>query len=95
MSEKGGAGGVMRERGGARLPARRGGVACVNRPPPFGAIDLASIDLLSEALDRLEDRFEALLICARMPDFSIGTNLMPIASAAQEGNWAEIEDFIR
>lgn len=95
LSDERRAGRVIRENGSASLIDLRDGVACVELHPPFGAIDLASIDLLSEALDRLEDRFEALLICARMPDFSIGTNLMPIASAAQEGNWAEIEDFIR
>jgi 3-hydroxyacyl-CoA dehydrogenase len=85
---------ILCQNGSASLIDLREEVACLELHPPMGAFDLEAIDLLSEALDQLEDHFEALVICARTPDFSIGTNLITVASSAQEGNWQEVEAFI-
>lgn len=95
LSEEKRTGRILQSENSASLIDLRDRVACIELHPPLGAFDLAAMDFISEALDKFEHHYDALVISAQSADFCIGTNLLPVASAAQEGNWQEIEAFIQ
>ncbi len=80
---------------GATLYDMGDGVACVEFHTKMNALDDDIFDITIEALDRLENEFDGLVIGNEADNFSAGANLFMVVVAAQQGMWDTLDDAIR
>ena len=71
------------------------GVLCLEFHSKMNVIGEGTIHMMRRAVDRLHTHFSALVIGNQGQIFSAGANLALILSAAQAGDFARIESFIR
>ena len=71
------------------------GVGCVELHALLNAISLDAMRVLEAGLDRLEDRFEALVIGTQARDFCAGASLREWLALADEGRWAAVDERVR
>jgi 3-hydroxyacyl-CoA dehydrogenase len=71
------------------------GVLCLEFHSKMNVIGEKTIQMMRRAVDRLHSHFSALVIGNQGPIFSAGANLALILSAAQAGDFALIQNFIR
>jgi 3-hydroxyacyl-CoA dehydrogenase len=80
---------------GATLYDMGDGVACVEFHTKMNALDDDIFDITIEALDRLENEFDGLVIGNEADNFSAGANLFMVVVAAQQGMWDTLDEAIR
>lgn len=62
--------------------------------PKLNAIDADFLLMVDEALSRLENDFDALVIGNQGQDFSVGANIALMLIAASQGLWDQIEQMV-
>ena len=80
---------------GASLYDIGDGVALVEFHTKMNALDDDIFAIASEALDRLENEFDGLVIGSEADNFSAGANLFMVVVAAQQGMWDQLDGAIR
>ncbi|MFN8382592.1 MAG: 3-hydroxyacyl-CoA dehydrogenase/enoyl-CoA hydratase family protein [Anaerolineales bacterium] len=80
---------------GASLYDIGDGVALVEFHTKMNALDDDIFAVASEALDRLENEFDGLVIGSEADNFSAGANLFMVVVAAQQGMWDQLDGAIR
>jgi 3-hydroxyacyl-CoA dehydrogenase len=80
---------------GASLYDIGDGVALVEFHTKMNALDDDIFAVASEALDRLENEFDGLVIGSEADNFSAGANLFMVVVAAQQGMWDQLDSAIR
>ncbi|MBI5825092.1 MAG: 3-hydroxyacyl-CoA dehydrogenase/enoyl-CoA hydratase family protein [Chloroflexi bacterium] len=80
---------------GASLYDIGDGVALVEFHTKMNALDDDIFAVASEALDRLENDFDGLVIGSEADNFSAGANLFMVVVAAQQGMWDTLDGAIR
>ncbi|MEK6750959.1 MAG: 3-hydroxyacyl-CoA dehydrogenase/enoyl-CoA hydratase family protein [Chloroflexota bacterium] len=80
---------------GASLYDIGDGVALVEFHTKMNALDEDIFTVASEALDRLENDFDGLVIGSEADNFSAGANLFMVVVAAQQGMWDQLDGSIR
>ncbi len=80
---------------GASLYDIGDGVALVEFHTKMNALDDDIFAIASEALDRLENDFDGLVIGSEADNFSAGANLFMVVVAAQQGLWDQLDGAIR
>jgi 3-hydroxyacyl-CoA dehydrogenase len=80
---------------GASLVDLDGGVLCVEFHSKMNALGFDQIQMIEDALEQVEEGFDALLIANQGEAFSAGANLMLLLLAAREGDWDQIDSMIR
>ena len=78
---------VIAENAGASLFDIGDGVALVEFHTKMNALDDDIFDITTEALDRVENDFDGLVIGNEGEHFSAGANLFMVVVAAQQGMW--------
>ncbi|HEX2697662.1 MAG TPA: 3-hydroxyacyl-CoA dehydrogenase family protein, partial [Anaerolineales bacterium] len=78
---------IINENAGATLLDMRDGIACVEFHTKMNALDDDIMNMLSEAMDRVEQDFDGLVIGNQAENFSAGANLFMIVVGAQQGMW--------
>ncbi|MEI6289406.1 MAG: 3-hydroxyacyl-CoA dehydrogenase NAD-binding domain-containing protein [Chloroflexota bacterium] len=86
---------VIAQNMGASLLDLGDGVACVEFHTKMNALDDDIFNITIEALDRLENDFEGLVIGSESENFSAGANLFMVVVAAQQGMWDTLNDAIK
>jgi 3-hydroxyacyl-CoA dehydrogenase len=71
------------------------GVALVEFHTKMNALDDDIFNITSEALDRVENDFDGLVIGSEADNFSAGANLFMVVVAAQQGMWDTLDGAIR
>ena len=71
------------------------GVALVEFHTKMNALDDDIFAITSEALDRLENEFDGLVVGNEGDNFSAGANLFMVVVAAQQGMWDQLDGAIR
>ncbi|MDD2923100.1 MAG: 3-hydroxyacyl-CoA dehydrogenase/enoyl-CoA hydratase family protein, partial [Anaerolineales bacterium] len=71
------------------------GVALVEFHTKMNALDEDIFAITSEALDRVENDFDGLVIGNEADNFSAGANLFMVVVAAQQGMWDSLDASIR
>ena len=71
------------------------GVLCVEFHSKVNALDESIIDMLFSAREVLEKEWLGLVIGNQGEHFCAGANINALASAAQQGEWAQLDRFIR
>jgi 3-hydroxyacyl-CoA dehydrogenase len=71
------------------------GVALVEFHTKMNALDEDIFAITSEALDRVENDFDGLVIGNEADNFSAGANLFMVVVAAQQGLWDQLDGSIR
>lgn len=79
----------------ARLYDLGDGVACVEFTTKLNTIDDDLMNMLTEAMDRVEREFEGLIIGGEAEHFSAGANIFPIVVGAQQGMWELLDGAAR
>ncbi|MBK9604281.1 MAG: enoyl-CoA hydratase/isomerase family protein [Anaerolineales bacterium] len=80
---------------GASLYDVGDGVALVEFHTKMNALDDDIFAITSEALDRLENEFDGLVVGNEGDNFSAGANLFMVVVAAQQGMWDQLDGAIR
>ena len=80
---------------GASLYDIGDGVALVEFHTKMNALDDDIFAITTEALDRVENDFDGLVIGSEADNFSAGANLFMVVVAAQQGMWDTLDDAIR
>jgi len=80
---------------GASLYDIGDGAALVEFHTKMNALDDDIFAIASEALDRLENEFDGLVIGSEADNFSAGANLFMVVVAAQQGMWDQLDGAIR
>jgi len=83
------------ENAGATLFDIGDGVALVEFHTKMNALDDDIFAITTEALDRVENDFDGLVIGNEGEHFSAGANLFMVVVAAQQGMWDTLDDAIR
>ena len=86
---------IIAQNMGASLLDLGDGVACVEFHTKMNALDDDIFNITIEALDRLENDFEGLVIGSESENFSAGANLFMVVVAAQQGMWDTLNDAIK
>jgi 3-hydroxyacyl-CoA dehydrogenase len=86
---------VISENAGASLFDIGDGVALVEFHTKMNALDDDIFNITTEALDRVENDFDGLVIGNEGEHFSAGANLFMVVVAAQQGMWDTLDDAIR
>ena len=86
---------VVASNAGASLMDLGDGVLSVSLHSKMNAIGGDALSMLQRGVQEASRNFNALVVCAEGPNFSVGANLMLLLLEAQEGNWDEIEAMIR
>jgi 3-hydroxyacyl-CoA dehydrogenase len=71
------------------------GVALVEFHTKMNALDEDIFAITSEALDRVENEFDGLVIGNEADNFSAGANLFMVVVASQQGLWDQLDASIR
>jgi 3-hydroxyacyl-CoA dehydrogenase len=80
---------------GASLYDIGDGVALVEFHTKMNALDEDIFNITSEALDRVENEFDGLVIGSEADNFSAGANLFMVVVASQQGLWDQLDASIR
>jgi len=86
---------VVAENAGATLRDLGDGVACVEFHTKMNALDDDIFNITIEALDRLDNEFDGLVIGSEAENFSAGANLFMVVVAAQQGMWSTLEEAVK
>ncbi len=86
---------VISENAGATLFDIGDGVALVEFHTKMNALDDDIFAITTEALGRVENDFDGLVIGNEGEHFSAGANLFMVVVAAQQGMWDTLDDAIR
>ncbi|MCP5120215.1 MAG: enoyl-CoA hydratase/isomerase family protein, partial [bacterium] len=87
--------GVVKQNPGASLIDLGDGVLAVEFHSKMNALGEDALRMIQAGLAETESNFEAMVIANQGEAFSAGANLMMILLASQEGDWDEIDRFIR
>ncbi len=87
--------GVIRENAGASLVDMGDGVLCVEFHSKMNALHEDAFSILRGGLEETERNFEAMIIANQGAHFSAGANLTLLLLPAQEGDFAQIERFLK
>jgi 3-hydroxyacyl-CoA dehydrogenase len=86
---------IVSQNPGARLSDLGDGVACLEFTTKMNTIDDDVMNMLIEALDRVETDFAGLVIGSEAEHFSAGANVFPIVVGAQQGMWELLDGAAR
>ena len=86
---------VVKSNAGASLIDLRDGVLCLEFHSKMNSLGDDTVEMLHEAFDETSRGFEALVIANQGENFSVGANLWLVLSAAQEGEWDELDAALR
>ena len=86
---------VISKNVGATLYDIGDGVACVDFHTKMNALDDDVFAVITEALDRLENDFDGLVVSTQKDNFSAGANLFMIVVSAQQGMWDGLDQAVR
>jgi 3-hydroxyacyl-CoA dehydrogenase len=86
---------MIAENAGASLFDIGDGVALVEFHTKMNALDDDIFNITTEALDRVENDFDGLVIGNEGEHFSAGANLFMVVVAAQQGMWDQLDVAIR
>ena len=86
---------VVAGNGGASLIDLGDGVLSVSLHSKMNAIGGDALSMLQRGVQEASRNFNALVVSAEGPNFSVGANLMLLLLEAQEGNWDEIDAMVR
>lgn len=89
------AGAEIARNDGASIHDMGDGVGLVELHSPADALDNDVIDMLEQALDLLDSRFDALVIGTDRERFCVGANLFMISMGVQSGELAALENTLR
>jgi 3-hydroxyacyl-CoA dehydrogenase len=78
---------TVSENAGAALRDMGDGIACVEFHTKMNALDDDILNMLNEAMDRVEQDFDGLVIGNEAENFSAGANLFMVVVGAQQGMW--------
>jgi 3-hydroxyacyl-CoA dehydrogenase len=70
------------------------GVLGITFTTPYNTIDVGSVDLLWQAMDKAEAEFEAVVIYNQGPNFGVGANLGAVVMAAMNKQFDDIEKLV-
>ncbi|MCW5980919.1 MAG: enoyl-CoA hydratase/isomerase family protein [Bryobacteraceae bacterium] len=87
--------GVVRQNAGASLIDLGDGALCLEFHSKMNAIGDDALRMIHAAVDETARNFEALVIANQGEAFSAGANLMLLLLAAEEGDWDQIDFFLR
>ncbi len=86
---------MIAENAGASLYDTGDGVALLEFHTKMNTLDDDIFKLSSEALDRVEQEFDGLVIGNEAENFSAGANVFVIVVAAQQGMWDTLDEAVR
>lgn len=70
------------------------GIACLEFHSKMNTLDMDSMALIEQSIDRVAREFAALLIYNEGEHFSVGANLNLLITATKRSDWAAVSDFI-
>jgi 3-hydroxyacyl-CoA dehydrogenase len=70
------------------------GVACLEFHSKMNTLDMDTMSLIEQSIDRVGRDFAALLIYNESEHFSVGANLNLLIAAIDQGDWAAVSGFI-
>lgn len=70
------------------------GVACLEFHSKMNTLDMDTMALIGQSIDRVRERFAALVIYNEAEHFSAGANLNVLVRAVHEANWDGIEQIL-
>jgi 3-hydroxyacyl-CoA dehydrogenase len=82
---------MVGENAGATLRDMGDGVACLEFHTKLNALDDDVMNMLNEAMDRVEKDFAGLVIGNEAENFSAGANLFMVVVGAQQGMWDTLD----
>ena len=88
-------GGVVKRNAGASLVDIGDGVLCLEFHSKVNALGEDAVSMIYAGVEEAERNFEALVLANDGEHFSAGANLMLLLTAAQEGDWAELDRAVR
>ncbi len=80
---------------GASLIDLGDGVACLEFHSKMNSIGADTVQMLRDALNQVEEKFEGLVIGNQAENFSVGANLMLILFEIQDENWDDIDRMVK
>lgn len=86
---------IVSQNSGATIRDLGDGVACLEFHTKMNALDEDIMNMVMEAIDRLETRFDGLVIGNESENFSAGANLFMMVVGAQQGMWDMLESAVR
>ena len=86
---------VVRKNAGASLVDLDDGVLCVEFHSKMNVVGGDTIEMLQAGAAEATRNFRALVVGNEAPHFSAGANLMLVLLEAREGNWEEIDAWVR
>ncbi|MBO8142737.1 MAG: enoyl-CoA hydratase/isomerase family protein [Firmicutes bacterium] len=87
---------IIRSAPGATLYDIGDEVALVDFHSPKQAIGVDLVQMLQAAMERVRREFRGLVVTSHVqPNFCVGANLVLLLSAAQEGDWDEVDLMVR
>ena len=86
---------VVSQNMGATIRDMGDGVACLEFHTKMNALDDDVMNIVVEALDRLEKDFDGLVIGNEAENFSAGANLFMMVVGAQQGMWVMLDAAVR
>jgi len=87
--------GVVKENDGASLIDLGDGVLCVEFHSKMNTLAEDAFQMVAAGIEETTRNFRAMVIANQGSHFSAGANLMTLLLAAQEGDWDEIDQFLR
>jgi 3-hydroxyacyl-CoA dehydrogenase len=94
LSEVKRARGVVEKNAGASLIDIGDGVLCLEFHSKMNAIGEDALRMIDKAMQLLPERFDAMVIANEGENFSVGANLVLLLTAAQAGEFDELEQTI-
>jgi 3-hydroxyacyl-CoA dehydrogenase len=85
---------VVKENRGAAMVDLGDGCLCLEVHTKMNTIDGDVVSMLGDALDEAEKNYAALVIANDGDHFGAGANLMLVATAAQQGQWDQIDRMV-
>ena len=70
------------------------GVTCLEFHSKMNTLDMDSMELIQQSIDKVEREFSALVIHNEADNFSAGANLGLLMLAINNGNWSDVESLI-
>ncbi len=86
---------VVAQNAGATLYDMGDGVGCVEFHTKMNALDEDIFQIVSQAFDKAETDFDALVVGNEAENFSAGANLFMVVVASQQGMWDTLDEAIR
>jgi 3-hydroxyacyl-CoA dehydrogenase len=80
---------------GASLIDLDDGVACLEFHSKMNSIGADTVQMIREALNQVEEKFDGLVIGNQSENFSVGANLMLMLFEIQDENWDDIDAMVK